>query len=35
MDNKINFTGSFVIKNPGKIGWKKIVRDMLPENSFI
>ena len=35
MDNKINFTGSFVIKNPGKTGWKKIVRDMLPENSFI
>ena len=35
MDNKINFTGSFVIKKPGKIGWKKIMRDMLPENSFI
>ena len=35
MDNKINFTGSFLIKNPGKIGWTKIVREMIPESSFI
>ena len=34
MDN-INFTGSFVIKNPGKIGWKNIMRDMIPESAFI
>ena len=35
MDNKINFTGSFVIKKPGRVKWKEIVRDMLPENSYI
>ena len=34
MDN-INFTGSFVIKSPGKTGWKAIMRDMVPESAFI
>ena len=34
MDN-INFTGSFVIKKPGKTGWNKIMHEMMPDTSFV